>query len=159
MSTTKLGSALPRRITTVVTTALFGLTLALFPISAPKAEAMVPYRTAVRALNVAYAQVGVPYKWGGTSHLGFDCSGLTRYAYHKVGRYLPRTAQQQYQATTALRPGTARPGDLVFFYSGRTIYHVGIYTGRGYMIHAPRAGKRVSKVQIWTSKVLIRRVR
>jgi cell wall-associated NlpC family hydrolase len=159
MSTTTLSPVPPRRVTSVLITALFGLTLALIPISAPKAEATVTSGTAVRALNVAYHQLGVPYKWGGTSHLGFDCSGLTRYAYHKIGTYLPRTAQQQYQATLKIKAGTARAGDLVFFYSGSTVYHVGIYAGNGYVIHAPRTGKLVSKVKIWTSKVYIRRVR
>lgn len=96
---------------------------------------------------------------GGTSpRTGFDCSGLTQYAYARVGKHLPRTAQQQYRATIRISRG-ARPGDLIFFFSGGTAYHVAIYAGRGYIYHAPRAGKRVSLVRLWTSAVRIGRVR
>jgi cell wall-associated NlpC family hydrolase len=50
-------------------------------------------------------------------------------------------------------------GDLVFFYSGHTIYHVGIYAGNWYMIDAPHSGARVRKERIWSSQVIFGRVR
>jgi len=160
MSTTLLGFALPRRLASILMVALFGLTLALNPMSTPKANAVVPARVGRLAVNVAAAQVGVPYKWGGTSpRTGFDCSGLTMYSYSRIGKHLPRTALQQYRATIRIRRGVLRPGDLVFFRSGGTVYHVGIYAGNWYIYEAPHTGLRVRKIQILTAAILFGRVR
>ena len=98
------------------------------------------------ALDWALAQVGTPYVWGGeTPGVGFDCSGLVQAAYQTAGIALPRTAQQQYDATTKLAPGDPlQPGDLVFFGQSTTdITHVGIYAGDGEMVDAPHAGADV----------------
>ncbi|MBC2868679.1 C40 family peptidase [Streptomyces mexicanus] len=122
----------------------------------------------VRAvIDAALSQRGVPYSWGGgnaqgpsygvccspsgksgASIKGFDCSGLTTYAYAKVGISLPRTAAAQAgrgrRIPASLGTGALKPGDLVFYaYApGRdsTIYHVGIYAGGGQMINAARPG-------------------
>ncbi|MFG2950509.1 C40 family peptidase [Streptomyces adustus] len=118
-------------------------------------------------IEAALAQRGVPYSWGGgnasgpsygicctpsgksgTTIKGFDCSGLTLYAYAKAGVSLPRTAAAQAATGRRIPAGLGtsvlEPGDLVFYaYApGRdsTIYHVGIYTGHGQMINAPRPG-------------------
>ncbi|MFJ3229134.1 C40 family peptidase [Streptomyces sp. NPDC086783] len=118
-------------------------------------------------IDAALSQRGVPYSWGGgnangpsngiccspsgksgTSIRGFDCSGLTTYAYAQAGVHLPRTAAAQAgvgQRIPASRgTGSLRAGDLVFYaYApGRdsTIYHVGIYVGGGKMINAARPG-------------------
>ena len=140
--------------------ALLGLTLAVNPMSAPTAGAAVSAAVGVRAVHVAAAQVGVRYRSGGTSpRTGFDCSGLTQYTYARVGKRLPRTAQQQFRATARISNRNARAGDLVFFYSGRTIYHVGIYAGRGYMYAAPHTGSYVKRQKIWTTHYYINRVR
>jgi cell wall-associated NlpC family hydrolase len=151
---------MPRRFVSVLVAALFGLTLALNPFAAPQAHAAVSAAVGVRALHVAAAQVGVPYRYGGTTRrTGFDCSGLTQYSYAQIGKHLPRTAQQQYGATIHVTRSAARLGDLVFFYSGRTIYHVGVYAGSGYIYYAPHSGTRVKKGAIWTTKVYFGRVR
>jgi cell wall-associated NlpC family hydrolase len=97
---------------------------------------------AQQALQVALTQVGTPYLWGGESTSGFDCSGLVQYSYARAGITLPRTAQQQYTATTHL-PDAAdlEPGDLVFFGTGPGgVEHVGIALGDGRMIDAPHTG-------------------
>ncbi|MCB5181880.1 C40 family peptidase [Streptomyces antimicrobicus] len=114
-------------------------------------------------VNAATAMIGTPYSWGGgdangpstgsccspSGHSGgdirgFDCSGLTVYAYAKVGISLPRTAAEQYAASEPVKPGDVRPGDLVFYGgSASGIHHVGIYVGNGWMIDAPRPGKNV----------------
>ncbi|MDQ0605772.1 cell wall-associated NlpC family hydrolase [Streptomyces canus] len=121
-------------------------------------------------INAALAQRGVPYSWGGgnaqgpsygiccspsgksgTRIKGFDCSGLTTYAYAKVGIRLPRTAAAQAgvgrRIPASLGAGALKPGDLVFYaYApGRdsTIYHVGIYLGGGQMVNAARPGTMV----------------
>ena len=97
------------------------------------------------ALQFAAAQIGVPYRWGGTGTGGFDCSGLVQAAYRAAGVALPRVAQNQYQAGPRLADGASvRPGDLVFFGgSVDGIDHVGIYVGAGEMVDAPHTGADV----------------
>ena len=71
---------------------------------------------AARALALARTQLGVPYRWGGGEPgRGFDCSGLTQWAFAEAGHRLPRTAQQQFFATQRVARADLRPGDLVFF--------------------------------------------
>ena len=160
MSTSTLSSALPRRLVSVLIAALFGLTLALNPVSTPNANAAVSYSVGVSPLREAASKVGVSYKNGGaSSQTGFDCSGLTQYSYARVGRKLPRTAQQQYNATIRIPWSARRLGDLVFFYSGHSIYHVGVYAGSWYMIDAPHTGARVLKERIWSTQIVFGRVR
>jgi peptidoglycan DL-endopeptidase CwlO len=86
------------------------------------------------AVSTALAQVGDPYVWGGTGPDGFDCSGLTSYAYAAVGVSLPHSSRAQSRMGTAVSRGELQPGDLVFF--GSPVYHVGIYVGNGKMVHA-----------------------
>ncbi|MFD4630311.1 NlpC/P60 family protein [Streptomyces sp. NPDC058284] len=118
-------------------------------------------------LKAALAQRGIPYSWGGgnvngpstgtccspsgTSGAGikgFDCSGLTTYAYARVGIALPRTAKTQAQmgrrVPASSGTGALHPGDLVF-YAGRSgaIFHVGLYAGKGQVVNAARPGTQV----------------
>jgi cell wall-associated NlpC family hydrolase len=109
-------------------------------------------------LSVAARYVGTPYRYGGTTPAGFDCSGFTRYVYKQLGHSLPRTAHQQLGATKRVSRSSARPGDLVFFVSSGRAYHVGIYAGGNKMYDAPRAGKTLSKRAIWSSAVVFGRV-
>ncbi|GHI06662.1 peptidase P60 [Streptomyces cellostaticus] len=107
-----------------------------------------PTRQAAAAIAFAQSRLGTPYLWGGngTADQGgrFDCSGLTKAAYDKVGITLPRVANDQYNAGPHPSRGQLLPGDLVFFSDdltdSRAIRHVGIYVGGGYMIDAPRTG-------------------
>jgi cell wall-associated NlpC family hydrolase len=151
--------AAPHRLATMLVAALFGLALALNPMSAPKASAAVPLNVSLSALRVATSEIGIPYVYGGTSPRGFDCSGLTQYSYARAGRQLPRTAQQQYAATIRIPFNQRRMGDLVFFYSGSTVYHVGVYAGNWYMVDAPHTGARVRKERIWSTHIVLGRVR
>ena len=160
MSTTLPGSALPRRLLPLLMAALFGLTLILNPMSTQNADAATSAAVGAHALYLARREVGARYRFGGASPAtGFDCSGLTQWVYYRAGKRLPRTAQQQYNATIRVSRRAARKGDLVFFYSGRSIYHVGIYAGNGNMYAAPHTGARVMKEWIWTTHVLFGRVR
>jgi cell wall-associated NlpC family hydrolase len=95
--------------------------------------------TTVRA---AMAMIGTRYVWGGEDPAGFDCSGLTQWAYAHAGIALPRTAQQQFDAGPRRKPTTAlQPGDLLFFGAAPTaVGHVGIFIGDGLMVDAPHAG-------------------
>jgi cell wall-associated NlpC family hydrolase len=111
-------------------------------------------------IAVAKRYQGIPYRAGGTTPSGFDCSGYVRYVHSRLGISLPRVSRDQYRAATPIRRSAAVPGDLVFFYSGSGwIYHAAIYAGNGYVWHSPYTGKRVSKERIWSSKVKFARVR
>jgi cell wall-associated NlpC family hydrolase len=86
----------------------------------------------------ALAQLGKPYLYGGTGPHGFDCAGLTQYAWRAAGVRLPRTSQGQAASGQAVNAGQLLPGDLVFYYPGRS--HVALYVGSGMIIHAPHTG-------------------
>jgi cell wall-associated NlpC family hydrolase len=89
------------------------------------------------AAAVAARYLGVPYRWGGASPSGFDCSGLVTYVYAQLGISLPHYTVAQWNATIAISPSELQPGDLVFFDG---LGHVGIYIGANEFIHAPHAG-------------------
>ncbi|MEU6218600.1 C40 family peptidase [Streptomyces sp. NPDC047022] len=113
---------------------------------------------AYKALQVAAAKKGSPYQYGATGPRRFDCSGLTLYAYKKAGKSLPRTAAAQYNRTHHVSASQRRAGDLVFFHSGRYVYHVGIYAGKGKIWHSPKTGSVVRLEKIWTKSVWYGRV-
>lgn len=95
----------------------------------------------------AQKQQGKMYRWGGESpKTGFDCSGLTQYAFGQgAGVDLPRTAAAQYAASMKVPRHQATKGDLVFFNTmGKRVSHVGIYLGDNKFVHAPRTGKAIT---------------
>ena len=96
---------------------------------------------AAGALAFARAQMGKPYVRGAAGPASYDCAGLTRAAWMAAGVELPRAARDQTMAGAEVAPGELRPGDLLFFYDDRS--HVGLYSGRGMMIHAPHSGAYV----------------
>jgi cell wall-associated NlpC family hydrolase len=99
-----------------------------------------------RAARIALRAVGVPYRWGGASPSGgFDCSGLVRWAYGRLGVGLPHNSYALYSVGRRVARSRLRPGDLLFF-SG--IGHVGLYVGRGRMVHAPQSGRSVEVVAL-----------
>jgi len=110
----------------------------------PRATTEARDRVADRAVFTAMQMVGAPYRYGGSTPDGFDCSGLIQYAYGAAGVRLPRTAEQQYSATESLTLEQARPGDLLFFRDGRRVSHVALYLGQGRFVHAPNRGRDVS---------------
>jgi cell wall-associated NlpC family hydrolase len=99
-------------------------------------------------LSIAARYVGTPYRYGGTTPSGFDCSGYTQYVYRQAGISIPRTASAQASAGRRVSRASARPGDLVVINGGS---HIGIWAGGNMMYDAPRTGKSVSKRAIWTS--------
>ncbi|MEU8382423.1 C40 family peptidase, partial [Streptosporangium sp. NPDC048865] len=99
-----------------------------------------------KAVSAAKKQIGDPYRWGASGPGAFDCSGLVRYAWRKAGVSLPRITHSQYRSIRKKVPWSKlRPGDLMFF-SGKG--HVGMYVGKGRMVHSPSSGKTVRVVKL-----------
>ena len=109
------------------------------------------------AIDAAMSTLGTPYAWGGGGSagpgpgqdpdlgiIGFDCSGLTQYAYARAGISIPRNSRAQYAALPKVDSDDLRPGDLVFWATNPgnpgTIHHVAIYLGGGQMVEAPESG-------------------
>jgi cell wall-associated NlpC family hydrolase len=90
------------------------------------------------AASIALHYLGVPYRYGGASPSGFDCSGLVMYVYAQLGISLPHYTVAQWNATQPI--SSPSPGDLVFF---NGLGHVGIYIGGGKMVDAPHTGSVV----------------
>lgn len=125
----------------------------------PKPQLPVPPPSgrAGTAVSAAYSQLGVPYvAFEASPSRGFDCSGLTSWAWAQAGVYMPHQSGQQYRSFPHVDKDQAEPGDLVFFYN--PIHHVGIYVGGGMMIDAPHTGAVVRLVAVkWGSVVGVAR--
>ncbi len=96
--------------------------------------------------------LGVPYKWGGTTPSGFDCSGFVYYVLRSCGYNVSRTMTTMYSQGTPVAKSNLQPGDVVFFQNTYKagLSHVGIYVGDGQFIHAPSSGKVVSYSNLYT---------
>lgn len=133
----------------------FALAAIVFACAAPTASARLdgpPRRErpkptlGQRAAMVALKAVGVPYRWGGSSPAsGFDCSGLVYWAYGRLGVAVPHSSYALYGLGRSVRGSRLRAGDVLFF-SG--LGHVGLYIGRGRMVHAPQSGRTVEVVRL-----------
>jgi cell wall-associated NlpC family hydrolase len=118
--------------------------------AAPKRDVVSPETATASAFGDevalrAIAQVGKPYRYGGADLNGFDCSGLVFFIHHELGITVPRTAAEQYSASTPVNVQNLEPGDLLFFRttSRKRVTHVGIYAGGGRFIHAPQTGRDI----------------
>lgn len=111
-------------------------------------------------LQRAFALLGTPYRWGGTSpERGFDCSGLVGYVFRTIGIELPRVSRAMVNEGTPVSDRTAlAEGDLVFFGKRGRVDHVGIYIGQGKFVHAPRTGRDVTVSSMdsgyWSNKYM-----
>ena len=92
--------------------------------------------------SYAMSFIGKPYKYGGSSPSGFDCSGFTSYVYKYFGVTLNRTASSQAQNGTKVSRSDLQLGDLIMFCS--PINHVGIYIGGGKIVHAANPSRGVT---------------
>ncbi len=97
-----------------------------------------------RAAETALTMVGKPYRYGGNSPRGFDCSGLVYYSYNRAGASVPRSTELLWKYSDSVSTRSLRHGDLLFFHQeGKRNSHVGIYIGGSRFVHAPSSGKRV----------------
>lgn len=115
--------------------------------------------SAKRVVAIAQELLGTPYRYGGTTPKGFDCSGFVQYVYRQAGVTLPRTTSAQFRAVHPVAPEELRPGDLLFFHiSPEKVSHVGIYVASGQFIHAPSTGKGIGYASLgdpyWSSRLL-----
>ncbi|MGW6980004.1 C40 family peptidase [Streptomyces sp. NPDC054932] len=92
--------------------------------------------SAAAIVNFARAQVGKAYVMGGTGPSSFDCSGLVQAAYRQAGISLPRMSQAQSSAGTSVSLNALQPGDILYWGSKGSAYHVAIYVGGGKFVGA-----------------------
>ena len=117
--------------------------------NASSASAVPVSVTGSQILSEAQTYLGCPYRAGGASPSGFDCSGFVYYVLKQLGLSPYRTPSEQYQMGTSVEKTELRVGDLVFFGSGR-ITHSGIYAGNGQFIHAPNSRSTISYSDLTT---------
>jgi cell wall-associated NlpC family hydrolase len=101
------------------------------------------------AIAAASSVIGTQYVWGSADPgTGFDCSGLTSWAWAQAGVYLPHSSAAQYATLPRIPYSQAQPGDILFFFN--PVSHVGIYIGGGQMIHArhPGPGGQVQQASV-----------
>ncbi|HLR85368.1 MAG TPA: C40 family peptidase [Nocardioidaceae bacterium] len=143
---------------------LAGATVVAAPQSADAsaaASARTPQKVK-KAMAVAKRQIGDPYSYGATGPGAFDCSGLTAFSYGKAGIALPRTSSAQARHARSVSRKNLRRGDLIFFHSGGSVYHVGIFwgspNGHRLILHASRPGEPVGFSRLWTNSWFAGRV-
>lgn len=106
-------------------------------------------------VTVAKKYIGTPYKYGGMSPKGFDCSGFVGYSYKKTGKPLPRTAGDMYKKGKKVTKKNLKKGDLIFFSTYKKgASHVGIYVGDNKFIHSSSKGVKIDQLSntYWKSK-------
>lgn len=114
-----------------------------------KRSTPLKYSRGDQIASIAESLIGSPYRYGGASPSGFDCSGLVYYTHQQLDITVPRTSKQQAQYKPAKNLNAIEPGDILFFkIYGNNVSHVGIYAGNNQFIHAPKSGKYVSYANI-----------
>lgn len=121
-------------------------TLAACGSSPPRAAIAtgVSDRVAAAAADTAAGLTGRPYRYGGTTPGGFDCSGLVHYSYAQAGQTVARSTDTLWRTSALIGLREIRRGDLLFFdQEGKKSSHLGIWLGEGRFVHAPSSGGKV----------------
>lgn len=125
-------------------TRLFSLFIALSLSACGGAPTRTETHASARAADIAQRFIGKPYRYGGETPAGFDCSGLVHYSFARVGIAVPRTTGELAHDGRHVARSRLRKGDLLFFnQDGKRASHVGIYLGDDKFVHAPSSGKQV----------------
>ncbi|MGI8538328.1 MAG: NlpC/P60 family protein [Rubrobacteraceae bacterium] len=120
--------------------------------------------TGLQVANQARSWLGVPYRYGGTTRQGVDCSGFTYALYRSLGINLPRVASAQFHQGPGTKVSSAsrQRGFLIFGNTGRQsgIQHVGVLMGNGKMVHAPYPGTVVREEAVggWYNVIGVKRI-
>lgn len=119
------------------------------PLKVIETEPFVSQKKVPAILKTARQYIGVPYRFGGATPKGFDCSGYIQYVFGKHKYTVPRSADTQYNIGKKISAANLREGDLVFFSADKKeISHCGIYTGKGKFIHASSSkGIRIDELK------------
>lgn len=120
------------------------------PTAVRPTQRVTPFVRAQNAINFAYAQIGDRYRYGGTGPNAWDCSGLTQGSWRYAGRSIPRTSYAQWRNLKKIAGRSLSPGDIIIYRGGG---HVGIYVGKGYVIHSSTYGKPVAKVKLHSMNI------
>ncbi len=134
---TPAASTSPKRPGPGITTAELGAAMA-----AAKSVGGDPRR--VEVLRIALKELGKKYKWGGNGPDSWDCSGLVKHSFAKVGVELPRVTYDQVKEGKKIKKEDVRPGDLLFFYNNG---HVAIYLSNGLMLNAHLGSVMVERLE------------
>ncbi len=127
------------------------------PVATTRAAGPADPAVVAAAIAAARGRLGTPYSWGGGGSrgpgygidldagvIGFDCSGLTQYAYAQAGVAIPRNSRAQYSVLPKVARDQLQAGDLVFWAvdprNWQTIHHVAVYLGDGTVLQAPESG-------------------
>lgn len=136
--------AQPARLFRIFSLAITVLAISACASNSADTTSMQAANKGQRAAMIALDQVGVPYRYGGSTPQGFDCSGLVQFSYSRAGVTVPRTTAQLWSAATTVDDDDLRAGDILFFRIDGKMSHVGMYLGERRFVHAPQSGRNVS---------------
>ena len=121
--------------------------------AAPDSAPLPAADPGVQLADLAQQSVGSPYRWGGTSPAGFDCTGFVMWVYSQFGVDLPHNVAGQFASGPSVAAEDLAPGDVLVFANTYTrgLSHVGIYIGDGQFVHAADERHGVTVSSLWDS--------